>query len=145
MAPRLSVVIRRLVRLGSFPACSRQANVTPIPKGQPSSFVANYQPISITSVLSTTVRCMSSWCRFVLDDLWKAVVCLQPPSLIIGKVWVPVIHLCACPIHCRVHWRVGRRVRSCRLISVQPIIGPTLWVISISSALWVLEVLSCLY
>ena len=31
-APCLSVVFRRLVRLGSFLACCRQANVTPIPK-----------------------------------------------------------------------------------------------------------------
>ena len=30
IAPRLNVVFRRLVRLGSFPACWRQANVTPI-------------------------------------------------------------------------------------------------------------------
>ena len=52
MAPRLSVVFRRLVRLGSFPACWRQANVTLFPKGPPSSSVANYRPISITSVLS---------------------------------------------------------------------------------------------
>ena len=52
LAPRLSVVFRRLVRLGSFPAWWRQPNVTPIPKGQPSFFVANYRPISITSVLS---------------------------------------------------------------------------------------------
>ena len=52
MAPRLSVVFRRLVRLGNFPACWRRANVTPIPKGPPSSSVANYRPISITSVLS---------------------------------------------------------------------------------------------
>ena len=52
MAPRLSVVFRRLVRLGSFPACWKQANVTPIPKGPPSSSVVNYRPISITSVLS---------------------------------------------------------------------------------------------
>ena len=42
MAPRFSVVFRRLVRLGSFPACWRQANITPIPKGPPSSSVANY-------------------------------------------------------------------------------------------------------
>ena len=46
------VVFRRLVRLGSFPPCWRQANVTPIPKGPPSSSVANCRPISITSVLS---------------------------------------------------------------------------------------------
>ena len=50
--PRLSVVFRRLVCLGSFPACWRQANVTPIPKGPPSASVAKYRPISITSVLS---------------------------------------------------------------------------------------------
>ena len=42
MAPRLSVVFRWLVHLGSFPACWRQANVTPIPKGPPSSSLANY-------------------------------------------------------------------------------------------------------
>ena len=42
MASRLSVVFRWLVRLGCFPACWRQANVTPIPKGPPSSSVANY-------------------------------------------------------------------------------------------------------
>ena len=42
MPLRLSVVFWRLVRLGSFPACWRQANVTPILKGPPSSSVANY-------------------------------------------------------------------------------------------------------
>ena len=31
LAPRFSVVFRRLVRLGSFPACWRRANVTPVP------------------------------------------------------------------------------------------------------------------
>ena len=46
------MLFRRLVRLGSFPACWRQANVTLIPKGPPSSSVATYRPISITSVLS---------------------------------------------------------------------------------------------
>ena len=57
--------------------------------------------------------------------------------------WVPYtfVHFCACPIHCR----LGRRLGSCRLILVQPLIGSTIWVFSISSALWVLEVLSCLY
>ena len=52
LAPGLTVVFRRLVRLGSFPACWRQANVTPIQKGPPTSSVANCRPISITSVLS---------------------------------------------------------------------------------------------
>ena len=45
-------MFRRLVCLVSFPACWRQASVTPIPKGPPLSSVANYGQISITSVLS---------------------------------------------------------------------------------------------
>ena len=48
LAPRMSVVFLRLVRLGSFLCCWRQATVTPIPKGPASSSVANYRPISIT-------------------------------------------------------------------------------------------------
>ena len=48
--------------MGSFPACWRQANVTPIPKGPPSSSVANYQPISITSVLSKVFQRLVSVC-----------------------------------------------------------------------------------
>ena len=52
LAARHSAVFRRFVRLGRFPACWRQANVTPIPKGPSSSSVANYRPISIISVLS---------------------------------------------------------------------------------------------
>ena len=56
MAPRLGEVFRRLFRLGSFPACWRQANVTPIPKRPPSSSVANYRPISITLVLSKVLE-----------------------------------------------------------------------------------------
>ena len=51
MAPHLSVVFWQLVRLGSFLACWRQAN-DPNSKRSPSSSVANYRPISITSVLS---------------------------------------------------------------------------------------------
>ena len=60
--PRLSVVFRPLVRLGTFPACWRQANVTPIPKGPLSSSVANYRPISITSVLSKVFECLVLVC-----------------------------------------------------------------------------------
>ena len=53
MALSLRVVFLRLVRLGSFPVCWKQANVTEIPKRPPSSSVAKYRLISITSVLST--------------------------------------------------------------------------------------------
>ena len=52
MASSLSALFMRLVRLSCFQACWRQNNVSPIPKGPPSSSVANYRPISITSVLS---------------------------------------------------------------------------------------------
>ena len=56
------MVFRRLVRLGSFPAYWRQANVTQIPKGPPSSSVANYSPIFITSVLSKVFGLLVSVC-----------------------------------------------------------------------------------
>ena len=52
LAPRLSVVFLRLVRVGSFPACWKQTSVTHISTGPPSSSVANYRQISITLVLS---------------------------------------------------------------------------------------------
>ena len=51
---------RRLFRLGSFPPCWREANVTPIPKGPSSSSVTNYRPIFITSVLSKVIERLSS-------------------------------------------------------------------------------------
>ena len=67
------------------------------------------------------------------------------PSLLIGKVWVPVMHFCACLKHCKGHWRDGRRLGSYRLISAQPLIGSTIREFYINSVLWVLEVLCCLY
>ena len=62
MAPHLSVVFWRLVCLVNFPACWRQANVTPIPKAIQSSSVANYRPITITSVLSKVFERLVSVC-----------------------------------------------------------------------------------
>ena len=69
-------------------------DVTRIPKGPPSSYVANYRPISITLGSSKPLKCLSVWCWFVSGDLCKAVVCFQPPSLLIGMVWVPDALLC---------------------------------------------------
>ena len=60
LATHLSVVFQPLVRLSSFPACWRQANVTSIPKGPSSSSVANYRPISITSAVSNLFECLLS-------------------------------------------------------------------------------------
>ena len=48
IAPKLRIIFRRLIRLGSFPECWRSANVTAIPKGDPSPDRENYRPISIT-------------------------------------------------------------------------------------------------
>ena len=63
LGPRRPVVFLRLVCLGSFTACWRQANVAPIPKGPPSSSVANYRPISITSVLVLLIGSPGNvWC-----------------------------------------------------------------------------------
>ena len=46
-------MFRRVVRLGSFPACWREAGVTPILKGPPSSSVTNYRRISITITITS--------------------------------------------------------------------------------------------
>ena len=57
-----------------------------------------------------------------------------------GYLW------CACVcVTCRVHWRAGRRAGLCRSTSALLSIGLTIREFSISSALWVLEVLCCLY
>ena len=64
LAPRLSVVFRQLLYFGSFPVCWRVANVTPIPKGPPSSSASNYRPISLTPILSNVFE------RLVLVCLW---------------------------------------------------------------------------
>ena len=135
-------MFRRLVRLGSFPAGWRQAHFSPIPKGPPSSSVANFRPIFITSVFSTVFERPVS---VRIGRFMERSGVLPTVQLLIGKVWVPVVHFCSCPIHCKVHWRMGRRQGSCRLISVQPLIGSTIRAFSIIFARWVLEVLCCLY
>ena len=112
----LSVVFRK----GSLPACWGQANATPIPKGPPSSSVVNYGLISLTSVLSKMFECL------VLVRLGQFMECsdvLPTTNLVNGKVWVPLMHFCACAINCKVHWRVGRRVGLGKSISMQPLIG----------------------
>ena len=134
-------MFRRLVPASQLPGLLETGQCHPYSKGPPSSSDANYRPISINLYC---LRCLSAWCRFVLDDLWNAVVSFQPPSLLIGKVWVPVMHFCACRIHCKVHWRVASRLGSSRLISAQPLMGATIMVFCISSVLWVFEVLCCL-
>ena len=73
MAPHLIVVFRRLVRLGRLPACCRQANITPIPKGPPSSSVdklrTDFYNISIVKGVSAP-GVGSSWTNY--GTTWRA-------------------------------------------------------------------------
>ena len=131
-----------LMRLGSFQASRRQTNVTPIPKGPPFSSVANYRPISITSVLSKVFECLVS---VRLGRFMESCGVLPTTKFDYQKRLSTCDALCACPIHCKVHWRVGRRIGSSRMISMQPLTGSKIRAFSISSALWILEVLCCLY
>ena len=120
MAPRLSKVFQRLVRLCSFSACSRQANVTTIPKGPPFSSVANYRQITITYVLSEVFEPQVS---VGPGQFMERSGVLPSTQFAYWKGQCTCDAFCAFPIHCRVHWRVGRRQGWCRLISVQPLIG----------------------
>ena len=43
-----------------------------------------------------------------------------------------MMHFYESPIHCKVHWRMGRRLGLCRLISAQPEIGSTIREFSIA-------------
>ena len=91
---RLRVVFSRLLRLGSFSSCWRQANVTPIPKDPSTSSVANYQLIYMTPVLS---KVFSVW------SLCNSVVCIQPHIILIRTLWVLLIHFFVCHIQWKVY------------------------------------------
>ena len=67
IAPKLSIIFQRLIRLGSFPECWRSANLTNISEG--AKFAdKKYRSISITSILSKVYKKLvshklSSFCR----------------------------------------------------------------------------------
>ena len=142
VAPRLSVVFQWLVRLGSFPACWRHANVTPIPKGALSSSVANYRPISITSVLSKVFECLVS----VRLGRFMERSGVLPTTQFAYRKGLGTCDALLCVSHTlQSALENGQEARIVRLTSVQLLIGSTIWAFSISSALWLLEVPSCLY
>ena len=118
ISPRLSVVFRRLVRLVSFSAFRTQANVTPIPKGPPSFSVANYRPVSLTSALSKVFESLVS------ARLGRFIECsgLLPTTKFAYWKGLGTMHFCVCPLYCKVHWGVGRRLGLCRLFSAQPFV-----------------------
>ena len=142
IATRLSVVFRRLVRLGRFLACWRQANVTPISEGPPSSSVANYRPISITSVLSKEFERLVSVRLGRFMERSGALLTTQfayRKGMGTCDALLSVSHTLQSALEC------GQEARSVQIDFSEPLIGSTIWAFSISSALWVLEVLSCLY
>ena len=90
-------------------ACWRQANVTQIPKGPPSSSVANYRPIYITSVLSK-----------MFDRLVSVrLVRFMERSGVLPTI--PIAYRNGLSIHCKVHWRVDRRLEN---VKVRVFYGP---------------------
>ena len=102
----------------------------------------NYRPISITSVLSKVFERLVSvhLGRFMARSIvLPTIQFAYRKGLGTCDALLMVSHTLQSALES------GRRLGSCRLISVQNLIGPTIWVFSISSALWVLEVLFCLY
>ena len=70
IAPKISTIFRKLVRLASFPSLWRTGNIAALPKGlNPSSSPTEYRPISITPILSKIFEKVLSkrLCRFVED------------------------------------------------------------------------------
>ena len=71
-------------------------------KGPPSSSASNYRPISLTPILSNFFVCLVS---VRLGVLWKAEVCFQPPSSLIGKVLAIVMPFFVWHTPYRMLWR----------------------------------------
>ena len=83
--------------------------MTPIPKGPPSSFVAKYRQISITSILSKVFERLVSVRLGRFTESSGVLSTTQFPCRNVGKVRVSEMHFWH-PIHCKAHWRVGRRL-----------------------------------
>ena len=129
-------------RLCSFPACWRQANVTSIPKGPSASSVANYRPISITPVLSNLFE------RLVAVRLGRFMEhCgVLPTTQFAYRKGFDTYDALLCVSHTpQSALESWQRPGLCRSTSALPLTGSTIREFSISSALWVLEVLCCLY
>ena len=124
--------------MGSLLACWRQANVTPIPKGPQSSSVANYRPISKTSVLSKVFERLLS---FVFDDLLERNRVL-PTTQFAYRKCQGTCYALLCESHTlQSALKSGQEARIVKIDSSAASIGPTIRAFSISSVLRVLEVL----
>ena len=81
-------------------------NVTPIPKGPPYFSVANYRPISITSVLSKMFEhLVSARLRRFMEGSG-----VLPTTQFVDRKGLGICDaFCACRMHCKLHWRVDSR------------------------------------
>ena len=82
IAPKQSIIFRKLIRLGSILECWRPANVTVIPKGALSTDRENYRPIPITPILSKVYEKLVSHRLLSLFSYGL----LPAVSLLMGKV-----------------------------------------------------------
>ena len=132
----------RLVCLGSFPPCCRQDNVTPILKGIPSSSVAKYRPISITSVLSQVFESLLS------VRLGRFIECIGvlPTTQFAYRngqgTCDALLYLFHSLLSALENWQ---EVRIVQIDLSADFYGLTIGAFSIGWALWVLEALCCLY
>ena len=140
LGSRLSVVFRRRLRLGNFPTCWRQANDTAIPQGPPSSSVANFRQISITSAKSNVLELLVS---VRLGRFTERIDVLRSTK-IADRKGLGACDAFMCVSHTLQSARVDRKLGECRLTSGQPMIGLTIREFSVRSVLWVLGVLCCL-
>ena len=123
LAPRLAVVFRRLLRLGSFPVCWRVAKVTQIPKGPPSSSASNYRPISLTPILSKVFERLVS---VRLGRFMEGRGVLPTTQFAYRKVLALVMPFFVWHTPYRKLWRWGRRLEWFRSTSVPLLTGSTI-------------------
>ena len=107
-----------------------------------SSSVANYRPISITSVLSKVFERLVSICL----GIFMACNGVLPTKQFAYLKGLGTCDAFFCVSHTlQSALKSGQEARIVQIDSAQPLIWSTIRAFSISSALWALEVLCCLY
>ena len=141
LAPHLSVVIQHLLRQGSFLACQRQANVTKIPKNPLSSSVANNRPISITPALTKLFEHLVSVCLLLFMECCGVL----PTTQFAYRKCLGTCNALLCVFHTLQNAsESGLEVRIVQIDFSAAFDRFNIREFSISSVLWVLEVLCCL-
>ena len=125
-----------------FPGLLETGNVTQILKGPPSSSVANYRPISITTVLAKVFEPLAS----VRLGRFMERSCVLPTTQFAYPKGLGTRDELLCTSHTLQSALESRQEAMIVQIDFSAAFdGSTIRAFSISSALWVLEVLCCLY